>query len=153
MKNKSGVSIITLVVTIMIIIILASIAIFSGRESIDETSRTKIDVEIGNIKDAVARRMIDNARNSLTYPFIGDKVSDITVYIPYIVYLSDEQKDALRAKVIASSPDNYRLLDSATAVSLGVDGINERNYYIIDYSTGDVYGAIDMESYLKDNPS
>lgn len=154
MKNNSGVSIITLVVTIMIIIILASIAIMSGRDSIDETSKTKVDVEIGSLKEAVSARMIDYARNSLKYPLIGKKVDDVTVYLPYIENLSEEEKDAFTARVnAASSKDVYRIVDSIAAASLGVDAVNENHYFIVDYATGSVYGSIDMVAYEKDTAS
>ena len=41
--------------------------------------------------------------------------------------------------------DSYRLVDSIAANALGVQSIDTEHYYIVDYSTGKVYGTIDMK--------
>ena len=90
MKNNSGISLITLAVMIVVMLILASIVMNSGIESIDEANDTKVAVEIEKLKEAVSKRMTDNARNEAAYPFVGKKVDDIVGYAYYIEDMSNE---------------------------------------------------------------
>ena len=53
LKNKKGVSLITLVITIVVMLIVLTITISSSLKSVDETNATRIENEIRNLKDAV----------------------------------------------------------------------------------------------------
>lgn len=151
MKNNSGVSLIALIATIMIVIILASISIFSGMESVDEAYNTKSDVEMNGLKEAVAKKMIDNARNPASNPIVGRKIADATELLDYIYNMTDEQKTAFTTRYVNSNKDYYRIVDAAGATILGVDGFGEASYYLVDYNLGDVYGPVDYETYVFDN--
>ena len=50
MKNNKGISLITLAIMIVVMLILASIVMNSGIESIDEANDAKVAVEIEKLK-------------------------------------------------------------------------------------------------------
>lgn len=152
MKKNSGVSMIALVVTVIVIIILASIVTTSGLDSIDETSKTKIDMEIRSIKDAVADRMVNNAQNPGKYPLVGKKLNnDVTLYIYYIENMSNEEIADFVSGINDDNIDSYRLIDSIAAGALGIESIDPEHYYIVDYSTGKVYGTVNMKAMEEAN--
>ena len=147
MREKAGISLISLIVIIIVILILASIAILSGVGSIKETSKTKLDVEIRSLKDAVSNRMTENARNPSKYPLIGQKVDDITAYLPYISGLSNTDIQNISMKITAENIDYFRLVDATAASALGAEAIDPEHYFVVNYENGDVYGSIDMRAY------
>ena len=53
MKNNRGISLIELAIVIIILIIIAGLAVFSGKESVDKAEVTEIFAEVSNIKNAV----------------------------------------------------------------------------------------------------
>ena len=147
MKNNSGISLITLAVMIVVMLILASIVMNSGIESIDEANDTKVAVEIEKLKEAVSKRMTDNARNEAAYPFVGKKVDDIVGYAYYIEDMSNGDLQKFIATVDEESVDYMRLVDNIDAAKLGVSSVAEDHYFIVDYYNGKVYGTVNMTAY------
>ncbi|MBQ8299453.1 MAG: hypothetical protein IJX99_06280 [Clostridia bacterium] len=148
MKN-SGVSMITLVVMIVIMIILASIAVTSGIDSVNEANKTKLEVEITELKKAVSSRMVEIERDS-TVAMPGQKTEDIVEYIYYVEDLSNEDLEDFIRGVNAETIDYYRIVDSVSAAALGVSSVNTEHYFIVDYYTGKVYGNLNMAAYKAD---
>ena len=93
MNKKHGVTMINLVITILVIIILVTIVLSTGLRSISETQNTRIEMEIRNLKDAVANRMIKNEKNPEKYPLIGNKIDDLSEFLNYVDGLSDEEME------------------------------------------------------------
>lgn len=149
MRN-SGVSLITLVVVVIIMVILANIAVISGVESVNEANKTKLDIEISELKKAVSARMTDIAKDS-TVGMPGQRVDDITEYIYYVENLSNEDLQDFLEGVTMETIDYYRIVDSVTATALGVSAVESEHYFIVDYSTGKVYGNLNMAAYKADN--
>lgn len=147
--KDSGVSMITLVVMIVIMIILASIAVTSGIDSVNEANKTKLDVEITELKKAVSSRMIEIAKDS-TVAMPGQKVQDIVEYIYYVENLSNEELEEFIRGVDAETINYYRIVDSVSAAALGVASVNPEHYFIVDYYTGKVYGNLNMAAYKMD---
>ena len=149
LKNNSGISMLTVILTIIVMIILISITINGSIKTVEETNLTKIANEIKNLKDAVNIRMTNYERNATTYPLIGEKVGDdVFKYILSIENMSNEEKldivDTISVSYNQDKQDYYRLIESADAERLGVEGLDEENYYIIDYYYGEVYGPVKL---------
>ena len=147
MKNNRGISLITLTIMIVVMLILASIVMNSGIDSIDEANDAKIATEISKLKEAVSKRMTDNARNSSAYPFVGRKVDDIVGYAYFIETMSNGDLQKFIATVDEDSIDYMRVVDCIDAANLGVSGVSEDHYFIVDYYNGKVYGIINMTAY------
>ena len=83
---------VTLVISIVVMIIILSIVINSSINSVNETNLTKIDNEIGDLKNAVAIRITNYQRNSTLYPIVGQKIGDnVFEYIRSIERLSSSE--------------------------------------------------------------
>ena len=73
MKMEHGISLISLIVTIVVIIILAGISIYTGiGDNIDQTSNTMDYNEIFEVSEAVAQRALFNRLNKDVYLLIGE---------------------------------------------------------------------------------
>lgn len=151
MKNNKGISLITLAIMIVVMLILASIVMNSGIESIDEANETKVAVEIEKLKEAVSKRMTDNARNEAAYPFVGKKVDDIVGYAYYIEDMSNGDLQKFIGTVDEDSIDYMRVVDYLDAANLGVSAVAEDHYFIVDYYNGKVYGTVNMVAYDNSN--
>lgn len=148
MRN-SGISLITVVVMVVVMIILSGIALTNGMDSVNEATDTKISVEISELKKAVADRMIEiETKPSIGMP--GQKVDDIVEYIYYVKDMETAQIQEFIRGVDSENVDYYRLVDSVAAAALGVSSVQDDHYFIVDYSTGKVYGTIDMNAYRRD---
>ena len=77
MKNNKGVSLISLVITIILILIIASISIYYGvTKNIDNTTETVSYNEIMDVEEAISQRSLMNKLNSSTYPLVGTPLTD-----------------------------------------------------------------------------
>ena len=148
MKN-SGISLITVVIMVVIMIILAGIAMSNGMESVNEATDTKIAVEISELKKAVADRMIE-IETKPTVGMPGQKVDDIVEYIYYVKDMEPAEIQEFIRGVNSENIDYYRIVDSIAAASLGVSSVQEDHHFIVDYYTGKVYGIVDMAAYRAD---
>lgn len=111
----NGISMITLVITIIVIIILASIAIFTSSDFPDEATFAKFVSEIKNVEDGVASTRLNNARSGDSEDIINDGFSKITIY---------------------NAPDDFESFDygSTTGYLVHLDVINYENAeYGVDY--------------------
>lgn len=151
MKNNKGISLITLTVMIIVMIILASIAYSSSFETIEETGDTKVAVEKEKIKEAVSKRMVENAKNPAAYPLIGDKVDDIVAYASCIESMSNGDLQRFTESINDESIEYMRVIDCNDAANLGVGSVSEDHYFIVDYYSGKVYGIINMDAYNNAN--
>lgn len=150
MKN-SGISLITVVITVVVMIVLAGIAMSNGMDTVNEATDTKIAIEISELKKAVADRMIEVERNpALGMP--GLKVDNIVNYVYYIDNMETSELQDFIQNVDSENVEYYRLVDSIAAASLGVSSVQADHYFIVDYYSGKVYGTVNMAAYRLDNP-
>ena len=131
MKKTQGISLISLIVTIVIIIILAGIAIYNGLgKNIDETANTMDYNEIFEVSEAVAQRALLNRLNSETYSLIGEN-RDFEVTM--IEYQDSEKKEVERT---LKAEDGWYKIDKNDAQELNLDKI--RREYYVNYKTNEV---------------
>ncbi len=118
-KNQKGISLITLVVTIVVLIILAGITIYSGAiRNIDSTTDTMALEEIINIGDAVATRKELHELRGSKYQLIGEALT-APVEVNGISYQNGWYK---------LNPNN--------STELGLENIKGK--YIVNYDTCEV---------------
>ncbi len=146
MKKQDGVSLIILAITIIVMIILATIAVISGTSSVKETVEVKIETEIAELKKAVADRMIEYERNPSNYPLVGTRIDNVAEYLYHIDGMSSVEIANIVAKVNDENISYYRLVDSESAKSLGVQSVGKEHYFIVDYYHGQVYGIVDISA-------
>ena len=121
MKNNKGISMITLVVTIVVLIIIAGVTIYyGGIQNIEEATNVDAYTEALNISDAVVSRGFFNRTNSAKYPFEGTP-------------LTSETAMEVNGKLYG---EGWYLLTPEDAAKLGLENIKKE--YIINYLTGEV---------------
>ena len=150
LKKQSGISLMMLVISIVVMLILISIIMNSSLNSIEEVDDIKIEDEIRNLREAVNDRMINYERNSILYPMVGRKVGD-KIYT--LVRSIDSVDSSEISRIITNinknysddTKDYYRLVGNSDAQSLGVTNIEPEHYYIVDYIDIEVYGPVDLD--------
>lgn len=143
MRDSRGISMVSLIVTIVCIILLSSIAIGTGTKYIRETKSNSREAFISVMSNAVSRRHEDTNLNSVSYPYLGYYINDAVlferVFAPKV------------AENIVFENATWYVVDTTTARELGVkepekyiETVDE-NYTeeikvaLVDYETARVY--------------
>jgi hypothetical protein len=134
MCREKGFSLIALIFTIIVIIILASIAVFFGvNKNLEEATFTSSYTEISEVGEAVSTRGIFNTMDENTYSLVGTKLgngsekNDVQGVI---------QGDSFKLQNGNVYGEGYYLIKAEEA-----DGLNIKNVkgdYIVNYATGEV---------------
>lgn len=138
--SNNGVSLISLVITIVILIILAAIAIGNGfTKNIAEANFSKMYNEFLEVENAIAQRGYEHKLDADVYPYVNtEKYSETnTITINNITYGED-----------------YYLLKPTDLLELGVSSVERE--YVVNYVTGDVvlkepYYWKDKKVFTKDS--
>lgn len=121
-KNNNGVSLMSLVITIIILLIIASMSIYYGvTKNIDTTTSTISYGEVFEVCEAVSQRALMNKLNASLYPLIGTKLSDASpVTVDNINY----------------GDDWYRIETTEDFSNLSLE--NVKRSYLVNYITSEV---------------
>ena len=143
MRDSKGISMVSLIVTIVCIILLSSIAIGTGTKYIRETRANNRETFISVMSSAVARRHEDTNLNSISYPYLGYYIKDGVVFDKIFAPKVSEN--------IVFENATWYVVDTTTARELGVkepekyiETVDE-NYTeeikvaLVDYETARVY--------------
>ncbi len=167
MKNNQGISMITLIITIVVILILSGIAIVVSESGIDMAIDARYQNEKKELQSAVTSRFAGYLRNSQTYPLEGASVEAIfdetlskedkktramTEIINYLKSLGRTTAETaeVKSEIEQILGDNInhikytRIIGSTEMLSLGLSNLNsDINYnYIVNYYSADVIGPI-----------
>lgn len=126
MKKSEGLSLITLIITIVVMIMLAGIAVYEGLSTNRyKAAKTKTVYEVVNILDAVTNRGLLNRINPSFYPFVGSNN-----FTSIAVGTSSEQQtyNGNGDWYIVREPDEFK--------ELGLE--NVEGEYVVNYMTGEV---------------
>lgn len=146
LKSDKGISLITVLITIVTMIILIAIVVNSSLNSVEETNVTKINNEIKSLKEGVSIRITNHERNENLYPLVGEKVKDSEILekVSSIEKLSSGEAMNIAEKYNEKTKEYFRLIGRDDAKLLGVEGIDIEHYYIVNYYDCEVYGPIDI---------
>lgn len=138
MKKNNGISLITLIITVIVIIILASMTIYYGISSnVNKTSDTLSYSEIFEVSEATSQRSLMHRLNSIEYDLVGTPLTDEE---PIIVNNQSYGKDWYKLEPISSK-------------ELSLENI--KRSYIVNYLTGEVISLtpiyVDDEEYYSSN--
>lgn len=121
MKENNGISLISLVVTIVVVLILAGVSLYYGtRENINQAYTTDMYTEIMNVSEAAQQRFLTNRIDSNRYPYVGTPLTeDEPIVVNNVSY-----------------GDGWYFLTPEQSIDLNLE--NVENEYIINYLTGEV---------------
>ena len=139
MKENKGISLITLIVTIIVVMILATIVIRVGTSSISESREAAVKNEIREIETAAIKRASNYIANEDAYPLIGIRIDASTAIADICENLGHTEE---QLKHIETNIEYVRKLDSSSVGALGIQHATG-NTYIVDYLNGKVYGPIE----------
>lgn len=157
MKKNRGITIITLVITITVILILTSIFIATGIDALNESKKAEIENEIYQLKQAISARYTSYIKNDGDISLLGDSPNNkwvnadecINTVISVLRFeddLSPEDEEAKKQKVrdeILRDYNTYvKIIDSGDKLKLGLENYSDDKVYVVDYFTGSVYGPI-----------
>lgn len=158
LKNNKGISLITLILTIIVILILTAIFVSSGLDSIFEAKGSKNANEIAQLKSAVADRFNSYLKNEDTVALVGKLAKNTESYntvdecVNKIISTldfekaTDEEKNAEKNRISNNISRDYEkyvmIIESGDMAQLGLENYSKTNRYIVDYYTGAVYGPI-----------
>lgn len=139
MKKSEGISLISLIVTIVVIIILAGIAVYNGlTENIDKTASTMDYNEIFEVSEAVAQRALFNRLNEASYLLIGDS-GEFKVKMEQKSGDGDKE-EVIEVEKVFKSSDGWFLVDTEDAEKLNLEKV--RRKYIVNYETSEVISLV-----------
>ena len=157
MKNNKGITLITLIITIIAIIILASVFMATGTESLEEAKKSEIANEIHQLKLAIVDKFTSYQKNDGNVFLIGelaknkwpnsddcvDKVIEVLIFDEDDTFEEKTLKTNRVSIEIARDYDKYvKIIYSGDMESLGLQKYSKDNAYIVNYNTGGVYGPI-----------
>ena len=166
MKNKRGISLITLIVMIVIMIILATITMRVATDSYEKSIETKAEAEKEQLRKAITGRFAANQRNNTANPIVGILIPEEKLktkeeaieficsklqneygkYVNNLALGSDEttQKELIEEFVSDNFDDmEYtRILTSSDLIDLDLENTNLNAVYLVNYYSADVVGPI-----------
>ena len=142
---------------VMAIIVLASVFIATGTESLEESKKSAITNEIHQIKEAIVNKYVSYQKNDgnvylngvlakSKWPNSGDCIDLIVDLITYQEGATFEEKAMKISKISAEIGRDYdkyvKIIHSGDMASLGLENYATDSVYIVNYKTGGVYGPI-----------
>ena len=125
-KNESGITLIALVTTILVILILSAITINLGTQNVAENGDNRLNAELGIVQHAILERYTKASLTGESLPgtlATNDQINKMESVI------GSTKKDA--------STSNYYVINSTNAKDLGITNIEYE--YIVNYITGEVF--------------
>lgn len=135
MKKSKGISLISLIITIVIIIILSGIAIYNGMgDNVSQTANTMDYNEIFEVSEAVAQRALFNRLNKDAYLLVGESGS----FKVTMEKMSGDEE--IEVDKTYKTIDGWYLIDENSSEDLNLDGV--RREYIVNYKTNEVISLV-----------
>jgi type II secretory pathway pseudopilin PulG len=163
MTNKKGVSLVALVITMIVIIILAGIALTSGIGGYDKALEAKDKEERNQVMNAINNRFGDYQRNKTLNPIVGEvvpdyseesgetRINDVKEYLVQL-FLSEGRMtrdiDGISKDIesfVRRNIDNMeytRILRHNNVIEIGINSISKDRVFLVNYYSVDVVGPI-----------
>ena len=139
MKNNKGITLVTLVITIVVMAILAGVTV-ATTNLVEESVRQKkiTNMKLIQIKAKIIMEKVEFNNND-TSMYVGTKLSTA----PNKAQIAGNALDANE-----QLEETYYIYDANTLKSINLEGINleEGEVYIVDYSDGDVIAPEGLKS-------
>lgn len=148
MKNQKGITLISLVITIVVTLILASVGTYTGVNNIKESRDSAVKTELQFVQQAVLQRYTK-------YKLTGDKTllpgNSYTNFTEINEILAKiKEKTAVTIELKDDDANNYYLLDMNSLQALGIT--NTEDEYIVNYTTGEVINKTRLSTLKSKEP-
>lgn len=137
-NHEKGITLLALVITIVVLIILASITINIGKDGIKESKENTMLSELGMVQNAILQRKTKADLTNETYP--GETITEANINLEETIQEINDNR-ALGEEEISrkDSDDSHYYFLSTENGGLEELGItNSEDAYIVNYETGEV---------------
>ena len=137
-NNETGITILALVITIIVLLILAGITMNMGKQGIKESKEDAKLTELAMVQKAVLQRKTKADLTGEEYP--GQKITEAGVDLDNVIGDINDNKDTGEDAVTRKDSNNehYYLLTDTNDGLNGLGITNSEDAYIVNYETGEV---------------
>jgi len=144
MKNENGITLVSLIVTVIVLIMLAGISVGETYNSLKDVRDNDSLVELGIVRHAITEEYSKNIVLN-TNNFVGEKIDNVSkkIDLPIKSNLSETSEEIddfyTNAQIYSfeNLDDYYYRLSPANLENIGIEDSEET--YIVNYKTGEVY--------------
>lgn len=143
LKENKGITIVALVVTIVVLLILASVTINGVIQGVDESEENKLLSELSMVQHAVTQRYTKYELTKDRDVLVGTKIQTSTLEnVPNTINWKVTQFDEI------NNPEReYYRVNKSDLVKLGLSGDDKTDSsYVVNYSTGEVYNETSKQT-------
>lgn len=143
LKENKGITIVALVVTIVILLILASVTINGVIQGRDEAKENKLLSELSMVQHAVTQRYTKYELTKDRDVLVGTKIQTSTLEnVPNTINWKVTQFDEI------NNPEReYYRVNKSDLVKLGLSGDDKTDSsYVVNYFTGEVYNETSKQT-------
>ena len=143
LKENKGITIIALVVTIVVLLILASVTINGVIQGVDESEENKLLSELSMVQHAVTQRYTKYELTKDKDILVGTRIQTSTLEnVPNTINWKVTQFDEI------NNPEReYYRVNKSDLVKLGLSGDDKTDSsYVVNYSTGEVYNETSKQT-------
>lgn len=150
MKNNSGVTLVALIVMVIVIIILASVFIATGLDSLTESKNAQIVKEIHSIEQAITVKYASYIKNEGNVVLPGklakNELSSIDECLEKVLPFAFDSEEKIRVSSdIEADYDKFiMIINPNDKKKLELENYSNDTTYIVDYRAGWVYGPIGL---------
>ena len=143
LKENKGITIIALVVTIVVLLILASVTINGVIQGVDESEENKLLSELSMVQHAITQRYTKYELTKDKDILVGTRIQTSTLEnVPNTINWKVTQFDEI------NNPEReYYRVNKSDLVKLGLSGDDKTDSsYVVNYSTGEVYNETSKQT-------
>ena len=144
LNKQNGITMVSLIVTIVVLLILSSIGVNMGLKGINSVNDSKLTSELEMVQHAVLEQYTKYKTTKDTVYLVGNKISDDEAKM----YANELGVTLANIPNTYTNKDYYRL-DKASLVAIGIKDSSDE--YVINYITGEVMN-ITVKKLSNNNP-
>lgn len=135
---EKGITLLALVITIVVLIILASITINIGKDGIKESKENTMLSELGMVQNAILQRKTKADLTNETYP--GETITEANINLEETIQEINDNRASGEEKISRKDSDDshYYFLSTENGGLEELGITNSEDAYIVNYETGEV---------------
>ena len=135
---EKGITLLALVITIVVLIILASITINIGKDGIKESKENTMLSELGMVQNAILQRKTKADLTNETYP--GETITEANINLEETIQKINDNRASGEEEISRKDSDDshYYFLSTENGGLEELGITNSEDAYIVNYETGEV---------------
>lgn len=137
-NNEKGITLLALVITIVVLIILSSIAVNVGKDGIKESKEDAMLSELGIVQNAILQRKTKADLTNEEYP--GETITEANINLEETIEEINDNRASGEEEISRKDSDDshYYFLSTENGGLEELGITNSEDAYIVNYETGEV---------------